>query len=132
MSSIAFSGSLSNLSGMAQAASTGSASFPSETSTGAPSQPDGGFKDDTVKLSLAAQAKMMHRQGLSPAVIAANLGTNVKTVDSYLNLTASTTAALAAATSTTGSTSTTSTGTTSTGTTGTTSTATTGTTATES
>jgi hypothetical protein len=44
------------------------------------------LKPDTVKLSTAAQAKMMHRAGQSPALIAASLGTNVAAVDGYLNI----------------------------------------------
>lgn len=44
------------------------------------------LKQDTVKLSAAAQARMMHRQGQSPALIAAMLGTNVASVDGYLNI----------------------------------------------
>jgi hypothetical protein len=39
-----------------------------------------------VVLSIAAQAKMMHRQGLSASVIAASLGTNVASIDGYLNI----------------------------------------------
>ena len=46
-----------------------------------------GFKEDTVKLSAAAQAKLMHRQGQSPALIAATLGTDVKSIDGYLGIT---------------------------------------------
>jgi hypothetical protein len=48
---------------------------------------------DTVRISQAAQAKMMHRQGLSVAVIATSLGTNVASVDGYLNIKAATQAA---------------------------------------
>jgi hypothetical protein len=48
---------------------------------------------DTVKISQAAQAKLMHRQGLSIAVIASSLGTNVASVDGYLNIKAATQAA---------------------------------------
>ena len=45
-----------------------------------------GLQPDTVKLSPAAMAKMMHRAGQSPALIAATLGTNVAAVDGYLNI----------------------------------------------
>jgi hypothetical protein len=63
------------------------------------------LKADTVKLSLAAQVKMMHRAGQSPALIAATLGTNVAAVDGYLNIkvtaqAAATTASTAQATTT--------------------------------
>lgn len=44
------------------------------------------LQPDTVKLSPAAQARMMHREGRSPALIAAMLGTNVISVDGYLNI----------------------------------------------
>src|ERR1035437_10839523 len=44
-----------------------------------------GLQPDTVKLSPAAMAKMMHRAAQSPALIAATLGTNVASVDGYLN-----------------------------------------------
>jgi hypothetical protein len=45
-----------------------------------------GSQPDTVKLSVAAQAKMMYRDGQSASLIAATLGTDVKSVDSYLNI----------------------------------------------
>jgi hypothetical protein len=48
---------------------------------------------DTVKLSVAAQANMMHRAGQSASQIAATLGTDVKSVDSYLNITVASQAA---------------------------------------
>lgn len=44
------------------------------------------LQPDTVKLSVAAQAKMMHRAGQSASLIAATLGTDVKSVDGYLNI----------------------------------------------
>jgi hypothetical protein len=50
------------------------------------SQPSSRLQEDTVKLSPAAQAKMMHRAGQSAALIAATLGTNVAAVDGYLNI----------------------------------------------
>ena len=62
------------------------------TANSAPAQPATAEKvpatlhPDTVKLSLAAQAKMMHQAGQSPALIAATLGTNVASVDGYLNI----------------------------------------------
>lgn len=45
------------------------------------------LQPDTVKISPAAQAKLMHREGQSASVIAASLGTDVATVNSYLNIT---------------------------------------------
>ncbi len=47
-------------------------------------QPASTLKDDTVKLSLAANIKLMHHQGLSPSIIASRLGVSVKQVDTYI------------------------------------------------
>ncbi len=47
-------------------------------------QPQSTLKDDTVKLSLAANIKLMHHQGLSPSIIASRLGVSVKQVDTYI------------------------------------------------
>ena len=44
-------------------------------------------KGDTVTLSVAAQAKVLHQSGQSIASIASALGTDTKTVDSYLGIT---------------------------------------------
>ena len=44
------------------------------------------LKEDTVTVSLAAQAKLLHRQGLSIATIAATLGTNVTSIDGLLGI----------------------------------------------
>jgi DNA-binding NarL/FixJ family response regulator len=44
-------------------------------------------QEDTVKLSAQAQAKLLHSEGLSVSTIAASLGTDTKTVDSYLGVT---------------------------------------------
>ena len=66
--------------------------LPAATGKSAPAQAETTVKTstvlqpDTVKLSAAAQAKLMHRQGQSPALIAATLGTNVAAVDGYLNI----------------------------------------------
>jgi hypothetical protein len=43
-------------------------------------------KGDTVTLSAAAQAKVLHQSGQSVASIASALGTDSKTVDSYLGI----------------------------------------------
>jgi len=48
------------------------------------------FPEDTVTLSAAAQAQMMHQSGQSVSSIASSLGTSVSTVDSYLGITAAT------------------------------------------
>jgi hypothetical protein len=42
---------------------------------------------DTVRISDAAQARLLHQQGLSVSSIASALGTDSKTVDSYLGIT---------------------------------------------
>jgi hypothetical protein len=44
------------------------------------------LEPDTVKLSPAAQAKLLHREGLSVSRIATSLGTNVSAIDKYLNI----------------------------------------------
>ena len=44
-------------------------------------------KEDTVTLSAAAQAKVLHQSGQSVASIASSLGTDTKTVDEYLGIT---------------------------------------------
>jgi hypothetical protein len=101
MSSIAFSGALSNMQGTAQIASTSKTAPAQAASTATTSQASGNLKDDTVKLSVAAQAKMMHRQGLSASVIASSLGTNVASIDGYLNIKVAAQAAATTATSNT-------------------------------
>ncbi len=99
MSSIAFSGALNNVSSTVQTVSTGKTAPTRAASTATTDQASGNLKEDTVKLSVAAQAKMMHRQGLSASVIAASLGTNVASVDGYLNIKVATQAAAATTTS---------------------------------
>lgn len=47
-------------------------------------QPQSTLKNDTVKLSLAANITLMHHQGLSPSIIASRLGISVKQVDTYI------------------------------------------------
>ncbi|MDR3775349.1 MAG: hypothetical protein P4K97_00515 [Terracidiphilus sp.] len=44
-------------------------------------------QEDSVKISAAAQAKLLHQQGQSVTVIAAALGTTTKAVDGYLGIT---------------------------------------------
>jgi hypothetical protein len=51
------------------------------------------LQPDTVKISLAAQAKLMHRQGQSISTIAHSLGTNVTEIDGYLSIKAAAQAA---------------------------------------
>ncbi len=82
MASMAISGASSP--NAAQAAGTPMASAAQSVTPAKPAPAV--LKPDTVKLSVAAQAKMMHRQGQSPALIAAMLGTNVAAVDGYLNI----------------------------------------------
>jgi hypothetical protein len=45
------------------------------------------LKPDSVKLSAAGQARSMYQQGQTVALIANTLGTDVASVDSYLNIT---------------------------------------------
>lgn len=49
-------------------------------------KPSARLQPDTVKLSPAAQAKMMHRAGQSLALIAATLGTDVGSINGYLGI----------------------------------------------
>jgi hypothetical protein len=44
-------------------------------------------QSDTVKLSVAAQAKLLHSQGQSVSNIASSLGTTTKEIDSDLGIT---------------------------------------------
>jgi hypothetical protein len=67
-------------------AQTASAAKTAAAQSESPAQASPGFEEDTVKLSAAAQAKLMHRQGQSPALIAATLGTDVKSIDGYLGI----------------------------------------------
>lgn len=86
MSSVGLSSALGGLSHAAQTTSIAKTASANETSTATTSPANGGLKEDTVKLSLAAQAKLMHKQGQSASVIAASLGTSVASVDGYLNI----------------------------------------------
>jgi proline dehydrogenase len=43
--------------------------------------------EDTVKISAAAQAKLMEKQGMTIKQIATSLATDTKTVDQYLGVT---------------------------------------------
>ena len=45
------------------------------------------LKPDSVKLSAAGQARSMYQQGQTVALIANTLGTDVASVDNYLNIT---------------------------------------------
>jgi hypothetical protein len=101
VSSIAFSGALSNMSGAAQIASTGRTASAQTAPTTTTDQANNSLKDDTVKLSVAAQAKMMHKEGLSASVIAASLGTDIASVDGYLNIKVATQATTTTAASST-------------------------------
>lgn len=87
------------MSSAAQITSTGKTASTQAASTASTDQASGNLKEDTVKLSVAAQAKMMHRQGLSASVIAASLGTNVASIDGYLNIKVATQAVAATTTS---------------------------------
>jgi hypothetical protein len=54
---------------------------------------------DTVQISAAAQAKLLHQAGQSVNSIASALGTSVSTVDSYLGITVAVSVPLVAASS---------------------------------
>jgi hypothetical protein len=57
-----------------------------EASAAAPAQTSATLKPDSVKLSMAGQAKLLHQQGKSPALIASSLGIKVADVDGYLGI----------------------------------------------
>ncbi len=84
MSSIGITSALGNLSQAAQATST--AKTAPEASTATPAQTGATLKPDTVKLSIVAQAKLLHQQGKSPALIASTLSLKVADVDGYLGI----------------------------------------------
>lgn len=81
MSSIGVTSALGNV---PQAASTAKAA--PEASAAAPAQTSPTFKQDTVKLSMAGQARLLHQQGKSPGLIASSLGIKVADVDGYLGI----------------------------------------------
>jgi len=89
MASMAISGATP----LPQAQSTASSSAPVHAPSTATSSPR--LQPDTVKLSVAGQAKMMHRQGMSIGVIASTLGSNVASIDSYLGIKVATAAVTA-------------------------------------
>jgi hypothetical protein len=74
------------ISGTTPSYATQSTTKASPAQTGTTEKLPATLKPDTVRLSPAAQAKMMHRAGQSPALIAASLGTNVAAIDGYLNI----------------------------------------------
>jgi DNA-binding NarL/FixJ family response regulator len=81
MGSVALFSTTSNLYNTGQVSASNTTQAESATKTTAPSQ------EDTVKLSPMAQAKLLHQEGKSVAVIASSLGTDTKTVDDYLGIT---------------------------------------------
>jgi hypothetical protein len=81
MSSIGLTSALGNLSQATSTAKTGP-----EASTATPAQTSATLKPDTVKLSIVAQAKLLHQQGKSPALIASTLSIKVADVDGYLGI----------------------------------------------
>ncbi len=84
MASIALWNTTSNLSGAVQTAQAAPAQTNAAASTAAQAATS---QEDTVKLSAAAQAKLLHQQGQSISTIASSLGTTTKAVDSYLGIT---------------------------------------------
>ncbi len=84
MSSIGITNTLGSLSKVSQVALT--AKTGPQISTGTPVQTSATLKTDSVKLSMAGQAKLLHQQGKSPALIASSLGVKVADVDGYLGI----------------------------------------------
>lgn len=75
---------LGNLAKASQTTSTAKASPVVQAATHAEARAT--LKPDTVKLSMAGQAKLLHQQGTSPAQIASSLGLKAAEVDSYLGI----------------------------------------------
>jgi len=84
MSSIAISNATSNTNSVYNTTKAPPAGTKQEGNTTTPAAATS--KEDTVTLSIAAQAKVLHHSGKSVASIASALGTDTKTVDSYLGI----------------------------------------------
>jgi hypothetical protein len=82
MASVALFTTASNLYNTAELPAT-----TSSTQTGAATKAATDSQEDTVKLSTAAQAKLLYKQGQSVSAIASSLGTTAKEVDDYLGIT---------------------------------------------
>ena len=103
MSSIGITNALGNLSRASQIASTAKAAPEIRTATYAETGTT--LKPDSVRLSMAGQAKLLHQQGTSPALIASSLGIKVADVDGYLGIKVAATPAPSEASTTSASTS---------------------------
>ena len=76
-----------SLSGTIQSTGTIPAANTSGQSETASTTATSNSQSDTVKLSVAAQAKLLHSQGQSVSNIASTLGTTTKEIDSDLGIT---------------------------------------------
>jgi hypothetical protein len=86
MASISLFGSNSLLGTMQGTSSIPAANTSSQPKTSSTAATDNS-QSDTVKLSVAAQAKLLHSQGQSISNIANSLGTTTKEIDSDLGIT---------------------------------------------
>lgn len=87
MSSIQIFDATSNSYNTTSAASAGTVQeVTTPTATAAPTTAATPSHEDTVKISAAAQARLLHQSGESVANIASSLGTSTATVDSYLGI----------------------------------------------
>lgn len=88
MATISYINTTDNSYGTAQATSTNATHEATKTTEASTTtQADTASQNDTVKISAAAQAKILHQSGESVANIASTLGTDTKTVDDYLGIT---------------------------------------------
>ncbi|HUD74616.1 MAG TPA: hypothetical protein VMQ76_06040 [Terracidiphilus sp.] len=87
MSSIAIFDATSNSNSVYNTTQATSADAAQQTTTKITTPAATGSNGDTVTLSAAAQARVLHQSGQSIASIASALGTDTKTVDSYLGIT---------------------------------------------
>jgi hypothetical protein len=81
MGSIALFNTTANLYGTTQTTANNATQSTTTTQAASTSQ------EDTVKISTAAQAKMLYKQGEGVSTIASALGTDTKTVNSLLGIT---------------------------------------------
>jgi hypothetical protein len=86
MSSIAIFDATSNSNSVYNTTQATSADATQQTTTKITTPAATPSNGDTVTLSAAAQARVLHQSGQSIASIASALGTDTKTVDSYLGI----------------------------------------------
>ena len=86
MATVSFINNTDNSYDTAQATSTSATHEATKTQASTTTQADTTSQADTVKISAAAQARVLRQAGQSVASIASALGTDTKTVDDYLGI----------------------------------------------